>query len=226
MQSYFVNSSKPIPITMIVILPATQNTERFQMTVKILHEYTNMDNDKIKECLEFSLTRTELAENLYLKEEFEEIDRISHEPKREMTTEEVRKMFLLIKELMRLTYGVRGEKGGRIVHIKTPEVWESFVEAGVYDSFIWWLFEDKKRANDFMVNLMPASLRDEAVKIQAAQRERGAPIESYEVPIAPEPEPELSGGQKPKRQEPTHEELLQMFREKEINRRLDPNTED
>lgn len=194
------------------------------MTVKILHEYVNHDGDKIKEWLEFSLNRTELAKNLHLKAEFEEIEAITKEEPRQMTPEETRKMFLLMEELMRLTYGVRGEKGGRIVHVKTQEVWESFIEAGVYDSFIWWLFQDKERANDFMINLMPAELREEAAKLNVEQAGRGAPIEPYEVPIAPEPE--NSGGQKPKRTPPTQEELLRAWEEKERNRRLDPNTED
>lgn len=193
------------------------------MTVKILHEYATHDGEKVKEQLEFSLTRSELAENLHLKAEFEEMDRIAKEPQRELTPEETRKMFLLIKELMRLTYGVRGEKGGRIVHIKNQDIWESFVEAGVYDSFIFWLFENKERANDFMANLMPAQLREDAAKIAAEQRGPGAPIQPYEVPVAPDSE--SKGGAKPKRQPPSQEELLAAWQEKERNRQLDPNTD-
>jgi len=187
------------------------------MTVKILHEYTpTLEEAPVKEWLEFSLNRTELAENMHLKEGFEEIQMITKEKPREMTSEEVRKMFLLIKELMRLSYGVRGEKGGRTVHIKTDEVWESFVEAGVYDSFIWWLFEDTKRANDFMENLMPASLREEAAKVAVEQNKPVASIENYTPPTTPQPE--NAGGQKPKRQPPSQEELLKMWQEKEAER--------
>lgn len=178
-------------------------------SVKYLHDWTTMDGEKVKENLEFSLNRTELAKNMHLKTEFEEMAAIIAEERRELTPAEVRKMFLLIEELMRLTYGVRGEKGGRVVHIKNPEIWESFEESGCYDSFIFWLFADTKRANDFMDGLMPAELREDAAKMGEEQAERGV-IQPSETPIAPE-----GGNGRPKREVKSKEEILADMRERQ-----------
>ena len=43
-----------------------------------------------------------------------------------------------------------------------PNVWNRFVASGGFDAFIWYLFEDAKRANSFMENIWPEEFRQAA----------------------------------------------------------------
>lgn len=187
--------------------------------IKYTHKYEDYDGNEVTEDLYFNLRRDELAENLHIVADFERMEKIVQEERRQLKPEEVKLMFGLIKELMRLAYGVRaGEDNRRFKKAHEHEdIWYNFYEAKVYESFIFWLFEDAERANDFAAKLMPAELRGEAIKIA---QEQGVDIEAY-LPPAPgdaKPEQKADNGQKPKRKEPTQEELLAMWREKEENR--------
>lgn len=183
-------------------------------TVKRIHSYNDHDDNPVKELLEFGLTRIELGKNLHLRKEFEEMQKVTKEDPRELEDHEVRRMIMLIEALMKLTYGVRGGPDNRRL-IKNEDVWLNFAESNAYDSFVFWLFQDTERANDFMEALMPPELREAAAELNLEQADPNAPIAPAEIPDEELETPAKKVPLKKKRDVPSHEELLQMFHDKQ-----------
>ena len=123
-------------------------------------EYTDFDDNKATETLYFNLTKSELTENLHLKEELEGLQKMVTGERRELETSEVTQILELVKTFMRLSYGVRSSDGKRF--IKTPELWTEFTQTAVYDAFLFSLFEDPTRAVNFMSGILPLDLRERA----------------------------------------------------------------
>lgn len=129
--------------------------------------YTDFDDNESVETLYFNLTKTELADNLDLKEEFEKLQsEFIGDNKRELESQEIRKILELVKTLMRLSYGVRSADGKRFV--KTQEQWTEFTQTAVYDQFLFSLFEQPTNAMNFITGILPKELRSAA--LEAAQK--------------------------------------------------------
>lgn len=123
-------------------------------------QYVDFNDEPQEETLYFNISKTELADNLHLKQEFEEIEKIFQGPLRELTTTEVRLILNLVKTFMQLSYGKRSEDGKHF-H-KTAKIWEDFKSTAAYDEFLYSLFKDPQKAVDFLVGVLPADLREQA----------------------------------------------------------------
>lgn len=122
--------------------------------------YTDFDDNVAVETLYFNLTKTELFDNLHLKDALEQIqEKFAGEP-RSLSTEDIQEILNLVKTFMRLSYGVRSADGKRFS--KKPELWEEFTETAAYDAFLISLFQDPEKAMSFLANILPADLRGEA----------------------------------------------------------------
>lgn len=119
--------------------------------------YTDFDDNVQQETLYFNLTKSEIAENLHLKEELEDIQERFSGELRELEVEDVQRILNLVKTLMRLSYGVRSNDGKRFV--KTPELWTEFTQTAAYDEFLYSLFQDQSKAIGFMTGILPKELR-------------------------------------------------------------------
>ena len=124
--------------------------------------YTDFNDESCTEVLHFNLTKTELADNLYLQDDLLAMQKNFAGLKREFTTAEIRQVIDLVKTFMRLSYGIRSEDGKRFV--KTPELWTEFTQTAAYDSFLFSLFDKPEKAMEFMIGIFPKDLRDEAMK--------------------------------------------------------------
>lgn len=132
--------------------------------------YTDFDDNECVETLYFNLTKTELTENLNLKDELEKIQQdFTGEKNRNLEEHEIRRILELVKTFMRLSYGIRSEDGKRF--IKTPELWTDFTQTAAYDSFLFGLFENPANALAFMTGILPKDLRSKA--IEEANRQNG-----------------------------------------------------
>ena len=80
-----------------------------------------------------------------------------------MTREDIQDILELVKEFMRMYYGVRSEDGKRFV--KTPDLWLNFTQTLAYDTFLFSLFQDASKAMAFMTGILPTDLRG---SVQAA----------------------------------------------------------
>lgn len=161
--------------------------------------YTDWDDRPQTETLYFNLTKTELADNLHLKEDLELLhDRISGET-RELTIREIQQILDMVKTFMRMSYGVRSEDGKRF--IKNVDVWTEFTQTAAYDAFLTSLFDTPDKAVKFLFGVLPADLRAQVENEMPKQEEK--PVE---LAVAP---PVLENETK-EQKEPTDEELLQM----------------
>lgn len=139
--------------------------------------YEDFDQKTVTEDLYFNLTRTEVTENLHIKEDFEKFEKDvdMDGPDRELTVPEIQELLRLVKMVMRLSYGIRSDDGKRF--IKGDKVWEEFTQTAAYDAFIFSLFEnDGKKANEWMQGIFPKELR-EAVDANPALAQRPQPMD-------------------------------------------------
>lgn len=167
-------------------------------------QYKDYDDNDAVDTLYFNITKTELSENLELTQRFQALKDLMEGERRDYTMSEIQLVLDLVKEVMRLAYGIKSADGKKFS--KSPEVWKSFTEEAVYDAFLFSLFENPQKANDFLVGVFPQDLLAAA----QAQIESGvAPqvIENAEIRVAPEV------AEKDPR-EMTREELLAAFQKK------------
>lgn len=145
--------------------------------------YTDFDDNECVETLYFNLTKTELTDNLNLKDELEKIQQdFTGQPKRNLEEHEIRRILDLVKTFMRLSYGIRSEDGKRF--IKTPEIWTEFTQTAAYDSFLFGLFETPSNALAFMTGILPKDLRARAIEEATKQNGGVDPIRQAEVMAA------------------------------------------
>ncbi|WKW86839.1 hypothetical protein SEA_CONLEY_53 [Gordonia phage Conley] len=145
--------------------------------------YTDFDDNECVETLYFNLTKTELTDNLNLKDELEKIQQdFTGQPKRNLEEHEIRRILDLVKTFMRLSYGIRSEDGKRF--IKTPEIWTEFTQTAAYDSFLFGLFENPSNALAFMTGILPKDLRSRAIEEATKQNGGVDPIRQAEVMAA------------------------------------------
>uniref|UniRef100_A0AAU8GPZ5 Tail assembly chaperone n=1 Tax=Gordonia phage Petito TaxID=3158876 RepID=A0AAU8GPZ5_9CAUD len=145
--------------------------------------YTDFDDNECVETLYFNLTKTELTDNLNLKDELEKIQQdFTGQPKRNLEEHEIRRILDLVKTFMRLSYGIRSEDGKRF--IKTPEIWTEFTQTAAYDSFLFGLFENPSNALAFMTGILPKDLRSKALAEATKQNGGVDPIRQAEVMAA------------------------------------------
>lgn len=131
-------------------------------------KYTDFDDNECSEVLYFNLTKTELTENMNLKDELEKIQEdFTGDEARPLEEHEIRRILDLVKTFMRLSYGIRSDDGKRFV--KTPDIWEEFTQTAAYDAFLFGLFETPSKAVEFMTGILPKDLR--AAALEAAKKE-------------------------------------------------------
>lgn len=133
-------------------------------------DYIDFDENSCRETLYFNLTKSELTEHLYLKEQLEAIQTklTNYREDETRNTEDIQQILDLVKTFMRLSYGIRSEDGKRF--IKTTQIWEEFTQTASYDAFLFSLFENPENAISFMMGIMPKDLREQAME-QARENE-------------------------------------------------------
>lgn len=181
-------------------------------------EYIDFNDNRATETLYFNITKTELSENLYLKDEIERVQQELSGDEREMTPAEIQRILDLVKTLMKLAYGVRSDDGKRF--IKSEEVWTEFTQTAVYDAFLFSLFEEPENAVSFMLGIIPADLRSQVMSettepnlITRVPAQRS--VETVELPTEPPVvEANLSDEEllKMDPKDMTQEQLLRAFR--------------
>lgn len=164
--------------------------------LKQVVEYKDFDGNPTVETLYFNITKTELAENLQLEKALTELqEKVVNGPSRTMTTEDIQMVLDLVKTFMKLAYGIRSADGKRF--IKTEDIWTEFTQTAAYDAFLFSLFEKPELAMSFMTNILPADIREQAVKETEKLRAAAIPtaeqvLEAIPVPEQTQPAPQLT----------------------------------
>lgn len=149
--------------------------------------YEDFSGKTHTEQLWFHIYKTDLAGNLDLKAQVENLSHILEGPQRELTEEETVKVLDLVKAMVKLSYGLRlDEKRFR----KNEAVWNDFFDSVVYDAFMMQLFADPENAVRFIISVIPPDLRDESFKeLTPEQRQVLPPVE---MPTIPTPSPDIA----------------------------------
>lgn len=175
--------------------------------------YEDFDGNPSVDTLYFNLSKTELTENLELSKQFEYLNELFQGEERQLSVDEVQKVLNLVKEVMRLSYGVKSPDGKRFQ--KGGDIWAEFTETAAYDAFLYSLFEDPNKANNFLLGVFPKDLVEEA-KMQIEAGIAPQVIENAQTRTLPS-EPEEEESKIPayirENREPTRDELLNMSRE-------------
>ena len=149
--------------------------------------YHDFDDNPTQETLYFNLTKTELADNITLKDELDAMQETFSRERHELTTTEIKQLIDLVKTFMRLSYGVRSADGKRF--IKTEEQWTEFTQTAAYDAFLYSLFEEPNKAVVFMTGILPKDVRS-TVEEQMNQGSAADKIGQRMQELKTEPAPE------------------------------------
>lgn len=168
-----------------------------------MYKYTiafkDFDGNPASETLYFNLTRMELIERPDLLQEALALQEMLGGDVRELNLFEISRVVGYIKKLIRLAYGLRLEDGRRFK--KGEDVSIAFEETAAYNAFMMELFEDTRKANEFMRGVMPAELLEAAMKENPDQLALPSEEKKEEEPAPEKPLEELS-----------QEELLERLR--------------
>lgn len=128
--------------------------------IKETIQYTDFNDKNRTEVLYFNISKSELMDNLNLREELEVIQTSLEGPERELETHEIQRILNLVKKLMRLSFGRRSEDG--LNFRKSDQIWDDFYSSAAYDAFIMSLFQNPEKAFEFLVAVMPKDLMEQA----------------------------------------------------------------
>lgn len=127
--------------------------------------YVDFDGNQETETLWFHISKSNLTDNmLRLQPKFLDMQQRLSGPKKELKVEEVVMILDLIKEMVRLSYGVRFEKDGKTRFRQTDEVYQDFRDSGAYDALLTGFMENPETGMEFMQAVMPADLIEQAQK--------------------------------------------------------------
>lgn len=169
--------------------------------------YFDFDDNPSQETLYFNLTKTELADNIHLRDELEEMQKVFTAEKKELSTGEITQLIDLVKTIMRLSYGVRSADGKRF--IKSEEQWTEFTQTAAYDAFLYSLFEDPNKAVLFMTGILPKDVRS-AVDEEIAKTNPADDISRKMSELKAAPENDRGPAYIREMRAPTNEEMLAM----------------
>lgn len=150
--------------------------------LKQTFQYEDYNGDRVSEVFYFNLTKVELAENMWIKNKVEKAADIVNGPEHVMGADEMTTILDVVKDLMRLSYGVKSDDGKRF--IKNDQLWTEFTQSAAYDPFLFSLFETPEKANAFMLGIMPKDLAAAAEKMSQAKRQ-GLSVVKQEVDEIP-----------------------------------------
>jgi hypothetical protein len=186
--------------------------------LKKRHTYENYNDEQVTEDFYFNLTRSELAENLWIKTKVDNLGGLLEGEQRTLNPEDVAKILEVVKDFMRISYGVKSADGKRFV--KSPELWTEFEQSAAYDSLLFSLFENPEEANNFIVGVMPKQLAEAAEKMKQAQAKADNNLQQagnlFDKVETEKQEPTIKELNKQVKdpKDMTREELLEAFKQK------------
>ena len=169
--------------------------------------YFDFDDNPSQETLYFNLTKTELADNIHLRDELEEMQQVFTADKKELSTGEITQLIDLVKTIMRLSYGIRSADGKRFV--KSEEQWTEFTQTAAYDAFLYSLFEDPNKAVMFMTGILPKDVRS-AVDEEIAKTNPAEDIARKMSELKAAPKDDDTPAYVRENRAPTNQEMLTM----------------
>lgn len=125
---------------------------------KITETYTDYEGNERTEDFFFHVTKAEIMEM-----DFVEEGGLAKTVERIMATRDKKALLELFKSIVILAYGEKSADGRRFM--KNEEIKKNFTETEAYSNIFVRLATDSKAASDFINNIVPADVQEEAAKI-------------------------------------------------------------
>lgn len=134
-------------------------------------QYQDLDGNTIVDDFYFSLSKAEMAEL-----ELSHKNGLSDYLQKIIKEEDGAKIITAFKDILRLAYGIRSDDGKRF--IKSPELWEAFLQTDAYSELFMLLVTDAEHGAEFVRGIVPASMQD---AIDQGQRVTTLPLPDENV---------------------------------------------
>jgi len=135
--------------------------------IKQMIQYKAPSGRNVSRTFYFNLTEFEVQGEMELEVLYARFKKFQDEvidvEQHTMTPPEIREMLNMVKVLIRYAYGEykATPEGGEIwKDEQDPNVWNRFVASGGFNAFVQYLFKDGNRANTFMTQIWPDTLRE------------------------------------------------------------------
>lgn len=145
--------------------------------IKQTIQYTDFNGEPASETVYFNLSKADMTDHLDFMDDYKELEQIFAGEVKELTRGDTMLLLKFIKSIMKLSYGVKSADGKRFQ--KSEELWNEFTETAAYDAFLFSLFSEPEKANDFLMNVFPKDLLEQA-QLQQQLEAAGTP-----APTAP-----------------------------------------
>lgn len=119
--------------------------------------YEDIEGNKRTEDFYFNLTKAELSEMASSEE-----GGFENYLKRIVETQDANKMINIIKDIIAKSYGVRTDDGK--FFRKSKELSEAFLGSDAYSEVFMDIASNPEKANEFMLGILPTSIREEVTK--------------------------------------------------------------
>lgn len=124
---------------------------------KITETYVDYDGNERTEDFFFHVTKTEIMEMDFLEE-----GGLQKTVEKIMSTQDRKGLLELFKSIVIMAYGEKSADGRRF--IKNQEVKDNFTQTEAYSNIFIRLATDSKLATEFINNIVPKDLQEEAAK--------------------------------------------------------------
>lgn len=123
-------------------------------------KYVDFFDKEHEEDLYFNISKSEIADNLWLIERFENLQKVFEGGERKLTVPEIQLIIELVKDFMKLSYGERSEDGRHFR--KSTAMFEEFRNSAMYDAMLIGMFENPQKMFDFILGVLPQDWRQKA----------------------------------------------------------------
>lgn len=125
---------------------------------KMTETYTDYDGNERTEDFYFHVTKAEIMEMDFLEE-----GGLQKTVERITATQDRKALMELFKGIVIMAYGEKSPDGRRFM--KNEEIKKNFTETEAYSNIFVKLATDSKAASEFINNIVPKDIQDEAAKI-------------------------------------------------------------
>ena len=118
--------------------------------------YEDYNEKAVTEDFYFHISKADLLDNMDLRIQLTTLAAALEQMENETSEDIIQEMINIIRDLIRISYGVRSEDGKRFR--KSEDIYLDFRESAAYDSLLFGLFADPDSAIAFMRGIMPKDL--------------------------------------------------------------------
>lgn len=129
--------------------------------------YENFNGETDSRVMHFHISEAVLMDHMTMRDRIQRLNDIITGPTRVLTMAEIQEIIHLVKWIMSLAYGEKSIDGSSFKQddpVGTGPIWHDFQASAAYNAFLLSIFKDPEKALEFIVNVLPKQLQDEATE--------------------------------------------------------------